>query len=120
MWRRDRPLRNPFVVRVMSTAVGAVNSAQLTETEITGHGYAACSVPRADQCVGQTVIADVIWHGARARDVGGGTHGPILTVFGWRSWNERVQLDGAGAMIRAAAARMYGAVVPDSATRASM
>ena len=24
--------------------------------------------------------ADVIWHGAGARDVGGGTHGPIITV----------------------------------------
>src|SRR6476661_2479699 len=34
VWRGDRPLRNPFVVKVMSTAVGAVNSAQLTEIEI--------------------------------------------------------------------------------------
>src|SRR6185312_8205946 len=65
-------------------------------------------VQRPDQCVGQTGIADVIWHGARGRDVGGGTHGPIITVFGWRSWNERVQLDGAGAMMRASAARCTG------------
>jgi len=37
-----------------------------------------------------------------------GPHGPIITVFGWRSWNERVQLDGVGAMVRASAARCTG------------
>ena len=54
-------------------------------------------------------IADVIWHGAGARDVGGGTHGPIITVcrvgIAKRSACRSV---ARGAMMRASSARGRG------------
>src|ERR1700730_8505199 len=54
-------------------------------------------------------IADVTWHGAGARDVGGGTHGPIITVCRVGIAERRACSSVArGAMMQASSARRRG------------
>ena len=114
--RSPKPPESPpcFARSTGFRSVGRPRTDRTPLTHPRGWGCSAvCGPPRAVFGVTPSAmwpgIADVIWHGAGARDVGGGTHGPIITVcrvgIAERSACSSV---ARGAMMRASSARRKG------------